>query len=125
MLQSLKYSQLAIRLSLALVFIWFGIHKFLQPEYWLTAWVPDSIERLLAATPIGGRDFIYLNGIFEVLVGTSLITTIFMRFFSALAVMFLVSVVAFHGFNEVIIRDFGLMGGFLALIFWPERRYSN
>lgn len=126
MLQSLRYSNLFLRFGLVIVFVWFGVDKFMHPDYWLNAWVPQGILAFVEKTGITGRDFIYLNGIFEVLVGASLLTNVFIRWFSFAAALFLVTILSFHlrGFNEVIVRDIGLLGGFLALIFWPDRRYS-
>jgi uncharacterized membrane protein YphA (DoxX/SURF4 family) len=123
MVQSLKYSHLVLRLGLAAVFLWFGIDKFLHPGYWADAWLPQSVANLVQRFGLSRNEFMYLNGLFEIIVGTSIISTIFVRFFAALAILFLISVSIFHGFNEIIVRDLGLMGGLLALIFWPDRRY--
>ena len=123
MFQSLKYSNLVLRLSLAIVFFWFGLDKFFHPDYWVNAWVPQSVVLFAANFKVQPTDIIYISGVFEVLVATSLITNIFVAPFSSLAVLFLVSVVSFHGFNEVLVRDIGLIGGFLSLIFWPRQRH--
>ncbi len=123
MFQSLKYSNLVLRLSLAIVFFWFGIDKFFHPDYWVNAWVPQSISLFAANFKIKPIDIIYMSGVFEVLVGTSLVTNIFTVFFSSLALLFLGSIMFFNGFSEILIRDVGLMGAFLSLIFWPRQRY--
>ena len=125
MFQSLKYSNLILRLSLAIVFFWFGIDKFFHPDYWVNAWVPQSISLFAANFKIRSIDIIYISGVFEVLVATSLVTNIFITLFSSLAVLFLVSVMLFHGFSEVLVRDMGLMGAFLSLTFWPRQRYHQ
>jgi len=124
MIQSLKYSHLFIRLGLAFVFFWFGIDKFIDPNYWINAWLPGNILSLIGRIGFSGHEFMYLQGIFEVLVATSLVSTLFIRIFSAVAVIFLITVFIVNGFNAVLVRDVGLIGGFLALIFWPERRFS-
>lgn len=120
---SVRNSQLAIRIGLAIVFLWFGIDKFIQPQYWLDAWVPAFVQDFATSIHIGGRDLINLAGIFEVIVALSLLTGFFMRYLAAAAAVFLVSIIAVHGFNEVIIRDIGLVGALIALIIWPERKY--
>ena len=112
MFQSLKYSNLALRLSLAFVFLWFGIDKFLHPDYWFNAWVPQNFP----------SDIVYALGVFEVLVGVSLVTNIFIFFFSALSVLFLISIMFFNGFNEVMVRDVGLIGALVSLMLWPRNR---
>ena len=125
MFQSLKYSNLVLRLSLSIVFFWFGIDKFFHPDYWVNAWVPQSVSLFAANFKIRPVDIIYASGVFEVLVGTSLVTNIFIVFFSSLALLFLGSIMLFNGFSEVLVRDIGLMGAFLSLIFWPRSRNSS
>lgn len=122
MFQSLKYSNLVLRLSLAIVFFWFGIDKFFHPDYWINAWVPQSVSLFMANFNIRPIDIIYVSGVFEVLVGTSLVANIFIAPFSMLAILFMVSIMIFNGFSEVLIRDVGLIGAFLSLIFWPHQR---
>ena len=124
MFQSLKYSNLALRISLAFVFLWFGIDKFFHPDYWFNAWVPQSVASLLERFGFGSLDIVYALGVFEVLVGVSLLTNIFMFLFSALSVLFLISIMFFNGFSEVMVRDVGLMGALLSLMFWPRSRNS-
>ena len=122
MFQSLWYSNLFLRLGLAAVFIWFGVDKFINPEYWLSAWIPQNIVLLASKIGISGVSVVYASAIFELLVGTSVLSNIFIKVFSVLAIIFLVAVLLFFGVSEVLIRDLGLIGGFLALLFWPERR---
>lgn len=122
MYQSLKYSNLILRLSLAAVFFWFGIDKFFHPDYWINAWIPHSVASLVANFNLRPIDVIYMSGVFEVLVGTSLATDIFIVFFSSLGLVFMGSIMLFNGFSEVLVRDVGLMGIFLSLIFWPRQR---
>jgi len=123
MFQTNMYSQWSIRLGLAAVFLWFGIGAFMQPQYWATAWLPESIARLVEATGMSQANFIILTGIFEVLVAASFVTGFFQRWFAAAGALFLVSMMAFHGINETLVRDVGLVGGLIALALWPERRY--
>ena len=111
MTYSTKYSYLVLRLGLAAVFFWFGIDKFFHPSYWINAWTPawfDSVQLM------------YLLGIFEVLIGLSLLTKVFSKAFSLLGILFLLSIFAVIGITEVTIRDIGLMGGLLAVFLWPE-----
>ncbi|MDP3954161.1 MAG: DoxX family membrane protein [bacterium] len=112
----------ALRIGLAAVFIWFGIDKFFHPLYWINAWVPQDVLSFFGKVGIGDMQFIYLNGIFELIVGVSLLTGVFIRIFSFLAAIFLFLVILFIGFNEVIVRDLGLIGGFIAIALWPRRR---
>lgn len=122
MVQSLRYSNLFLRLGLAAVFIWFGVDKFINPEYWLSAWIPQSIVLIASKIGISGVNIVYVSAIFELLVGASILSNIFIKVFSVLAIIFLATILLFFGVSEVLIRDLGLIGGFLALLFWPERR---
>lgn len=122
MFTSSKFSYLALRLGLAFVFLWFGIDKIFHPLYWLNAWVPDSIESLVLRVNIGLTEFMYLNGIFEILVGLSLITGVFIKVLSILAIIFLINIIAFVGISEVTIRDLALIGGFVSVVLWPNTR---
>ncbi|MEK7121692.1 MAG: DoxX family membrane protein [Patescibacteria group bacterium] len=125
MFQSLRYSNLVLRLSLAIVFFWFGIDKFFHPDYWVNAWVPQSISSFAANFNIRPVDVIYVSGVFEILVGISLATNIFIAFFSSLAILFLGSIMLFNGFSEILVRDIGLMGALWSLVFWPRSRSST
>lgn len=118
---SVKYSQLVLRIGLAVVFFWFGGDKFFHPDYWLSAWIPSWTLALAAKLGIGANQFVYLNGVFEVLIGLSLLSGVFMRFFAALGMAFLIGIFIFIGVSEITVRDAGLLGGLLALFLWPER----
>ncbi len=109
MFSSAKYSYLALRLGLAAVFLWFGINKITHPSYWLNAWMTTS-------------QIIYLCGVFEILTGVSLATGIFSKFFSVLAIVFLVGAAIFVSSGDVMIRDIGLIGGLVAVFLWPAPR---
>lgn len=122
MFYSLKYSNIFLRIGLAFVFFWFGIDKFIHPDYWLNAWVPIKIIDFLANLKIQGSEIVFMIGIFEILVATSLLTNIFVSVFSILAVIFLAGIFIFHGASEVLIRDIGLIGGLLSIFFWPRNR---
>lgn len=125
MFQSLKYSNLVLRISLAIVFFWFGIDKFFHPDYWVNAWIPQTVVLLVESFRLRPVDVIYISGVFEILVATSLVTNIFVPTFSLLAILFLAGIMFFLGFSEVLMRDVGLMGAFLSLIFWPSSRSST
>lgn len=120
MFNSTKYPYLFIRFGLAVVFFWFGVGKLLNPQYWLNAWVPLWLINFISQHGFNGTQFIYLNGIFEILVGLSLVSNIFIKLFSTLAIFFLIVILTVNGFTEVTVRDIGLISGFLAIIFWPS-----
>ena len=121
MFRSYHVAHLTLRIALAVVFLWFGADKFIDPEYWLNAWVPQGVVDAVARIGMSGRDLVFLNGLFEILVAVSLVSGYFIRIFASAAILFLIIVTSMHGFNEVLVRDIGLAGGLLALAVWPER----
>lgn len=122
MFQSFRCSNIFLRLGLAAVFLWFGIDKFIHPDYWLSAWVPQDVLALADRFGISGFDIVNISGVFELLVGASILSNIFIKVFSFLAILFLVSIIFVFGMNEVLVRDIGLVGGLLSLMFWPSRK---
>lgn len=124
MFQSFRYSQLALRFGLAAVFLWFGVDKFIHPEYWINAWMPSQAISIAETIGLTANNLATISGIFEVLVGISLLSNIFTKFFSLLAALFLALIFILfgtQGFNEILMRDIGLIGGLLAIFFWPRK----
>ena len=124
MFQSLRYSNVFLRLGLAAVFIWFGMDKFINSQYWLSVWMPQGVIDIASKIGIGGLDVIYASGVFELLVGASILSNIFIKAFSLLAVIFLVALFFIFGMSEFIVKDVGLIGGLLSLVFWQNRGRS-
>ncbi len=123
MSRSTRLSYLFLRLGLAAVFFWFGGDKFFHPTYWLNAWIPDWVVALGGYIGIDSIPLVYLNGVFDVLIGLSLVTGVFIRFFSFLGAVILLGIFVFIGPSEITIRDIGLIGGLVAIFLWPERDY--
>lgn len=120
MFNSTRYSYLILRLGLAAVFLWLGIDKIIHPNYWLTAWAGRWTISVLSRVGLNSLQFVYLSAIFELLIGISMLSGLFVKFFSLLAIIFLISVFFSVGFGETAVRDIGLIGGFLAIFFWPK-----
>ncbi len=122
MFNSTNTSNLFLRLGLAFVFLWFGIDKFIHPNYWVNAWLPSWFEGILKSLNIESIKFVYLNGIFELVVGLGFLFNIFVKVFAFLTVIFLLLIILSFGLSEVIVRDVGLIGAALALLFWNGRK---
>ena len=105
MIYSSKYSYIVLRVGLAAVFFWFGIDQFIHPVFWLHASVPP-----------------YIQGVLEILIGLSLLTGVFTRFFSLLGILYLIVVILMNGFYFLSVPSLGLIGGLLSIFLWPERR---
>lgn len=121
---SVRTSFFVINFSLAAVFLWFGIDKFVHPFYWINAWVPQWFLLVLQRLTLEPIKFMYLNGAFEVLVGVALISGVLRKFFCLLGMIFVAMVMFSLGVNEILMRDIAIFGGLLAIFLWPEHRYG-
>ncbi len=108
------YTELILRVGLGIVFLIFGIGKFLGDEW------ADTMRSMgfFSYLPWSVDKSIILAGIFETLTGIWLISGKFVRIFSALAALQLVTIMillSFQGIKEV--RDIGLLCMAIALCF--------
>ena len=78
---------------------------------------------LASVFSLSANTIVYAFGLFELLIGISLLANMYVGLFASLAVVFLAIIPFFHGFSEVLVRDIGLIGGLISLIFWPKQRY--
>ena len=98
-----KYAPAFSRYGVGIVFLIFGIWQFVNPSSWegyLPAFVVSNFN---AAT------FIFLNGVFDSLIGTLLISGVFVRVSSLLGIVHLLGIVFSLGWNDVAVRDIGLL----------------
>lgn len=125
MLQSIRYAHLILRFTLAFVFVWFGIDAFIHPSYWINAWLPSWLTAVLNNTGVTQTTFLSALGTFELLTGISLASGIFVRIFCIMATLFLVVIALSFGTSEIVVRNVGIIGGLLALFFWPDKRGNS
>lgn len=105
-----SYAPLLIRVGLGLVFVYFGIDKFLRPEVW-EGWIPPFIK---ASVP--SATFLTMSGVIEIVLGTMLIVGLLTRYAALLVAFFLVGVLATFGADDITGRDVGLLGAALSLV---------
>ncbi len=104
-------------LALGLVFFIFGLWQIINPGYWI-AYLPLFLKNF---DPIL---LFRLNGIFNFIVGLALIFSFYPLIFSFLAAFHLILVIFSFGiFNDIAIRDFGLL--ILALAIFLEKLKKN
>lgn len=103
-----------IRLGLAFVFIYFGIDKLINPINWL-GYIPAWIETII---PL--RQFVFANGIFEIILGLGLLYHKTLRLAANIIILFLAGVITTLGLDEVIARDVGLLFMAIALAVWHK-----
>ena len=77
------YSIPIIRISLALVLLWFGIDELINPENWF-GYIPWQVSSIL---PFSLETFIFLNGIFEIIIGLLLLIGLKTRIIAFIAAL--------------------------------------
>ena len=97
------YAPLVARVALALVFLWFGLNQIFDPDSFL-GYLPPWTSSL----PFSDTTFLLLNGIFEILCGGLLLVGFCTRAASALLALHLLGIADNLGYNDIMIRDFGL-----------------
>lgn len=105
--------------GLGIVFLWIGFDILKHPDAWIgyvPTELPFGLDRVLA---------LKINGVFDAIVGSLLILGWWPKIIAALAALHLIGILVDQGVDQVIIRDVGLLGASLALLFWPKRRYDQ
>ena len=111
---------LILRIGLAAVFIYAGIHMFFDPQSWI-GFVPDWVDKILSR-----EIFLYIHSGLELALGLMLLLGIFLPFVSLVSFFDIVAILLFYGIDDVTFRDFGLAMMALALfLFAKEKRNSK
>ena len=97
------YAPIVLRISLSLVFLWFGLTSIFNPDV-LIGYLPEIAYSL----PISLQNIMLLNGIFEIILGTLLIVGLFTRVVAFILFLHTFGIMFSLGYNDVAIRDFGL-----------------
>lgn len=98
-----KYSPVILRIGIALVFLWFGISQLTDPASW-TSYVPLAVSQIVHPAIV-----VFINGVFEIICGLLLISGLFTRVAAILLGLHLIGIIVGVGYNEIGVRDFGLM----------------
>ncbi len=105
-----------LRLGLAVVFLYFGVSQILDQSMWIYL-VPDRFFIFYIHEVLKSK-LVFINGIFDLIIALSLISGIFIRIFSILGFIHLLSITIFSlGFEPSGIRDLGLAFAMLSLFF--------
>lgn len=103
---------LIIRLVMAFVFFYFGFAQLTDATSW-TSYLPSFVSII----PISATKFVLLNGWFEVVSAVLLILGAYTRLVAFLLSLHLFGIAFSIGMNGVGVRDIGLAGTMLALVF--------
>ena len=91
-----------LRYGLGVVLLYFGFSQIFNPTDW-SGLVPGFVNSIISAS-----DFVFYNGIFEIIFATLLILGIYTRVVAAILTIHLAIITAVLGFIPSGVRDFGL-----------------
>ena len=97
------YAPALARVSISLVFLWFGINQLITPEDF-TGYIPEWILTMSSAQSI-----VLINGISELILGGLLLVGLFIRPVALLLCVHLLTIIVSLGYNDIAVRDAGLM----------------
>ena len=124
-----EYSVFIVRIGLALVFLWFGIHQLINPESFLgyiPQWLYSHPQEMMHEHPLqlmhnipkpSVHFILMFNGIFDSLIGLLLLVGIYTRLIAFIAALHLLSIAFSLGYNDIAMRDLGLTMMAISLIF--------
>ena len=96
-----------------------GVDILRHPGLWIgyaPAKVPLGLTRETA---------LQVSGFFDVVVGLALTVPVWPRLMGALAAAHLLAIIVTQGIDAVLIRDVGLTGAALAILFWPMHYHQK
>lgn len=114
-MQRTSVSKWLLIAALSFVFGYFGIDKFVHPEFWL-GWIPLWMEGLMG---LSRNAWLVVIGLSEALMAVLLIIPVrkVQKIGAILIALHLVAILTQVGWNDIGIRDLGLLLADLALIF--------
>jgi len=120
LMKSEKLSPLILRLAVGLPFFLLGIDQLLHPQQWI-GYLALWAENLLGVEPL---QFFFVNGFFDTVLGLLLILGIFTRVCAVIAALHLTGVILNLGYNEIAIRDLGILLAAVVLALTKKVPYS-
>ncbi len=112
MMINAKYGFIILRITLAVVFLWFGVQQLYVPTEW-AGFVPEFLGKVMSPAI-----FVLLNGVVEVLFGMLLLSGFYVRFVSFILAIHLFGIAISMGYTPIMVRDVGLSLATLAVFFF-------
>ena len=107
-------ARLILIASLAVIFGYFGIDKFINPLIWI-GWIPPWMDGLLGMS----KDvWLRIIGVVEITIALLLVIPVvrIRKIGTGIAIIYLLGILSQTGFNDLGARDFGLLMSALALL---------
>ena len=118
-MHSKDLAPVVLRITLALVFLYFGFSQVYNPDNW-TSFVPE-----FAILPgITANNLVIFNGFLELVCGSFLIMGLYVRLSSLIMAIHLFGITLSIGFTPLGVRDFGLAFATLALYLFGPDNYT-
>lgn len=106
------YSPILVRYGIGLVFLLMGLDQLIHSDYW-TSYFPTNLPFNI---PVASA--VFYNGIFDTAIGVLLIIGFLTRVISIVASLHLISIIYYLGYNDISIRDIGLLLATLSIFFY-------
>ncbi len=113
------FAPVVMRIALGLVMFWFGSQQITSPVSWI-GYLPEWIDKL----PISKMNFVYMNGLFELVFGALLIAGFYTRIVAGLLSLHLFGIAFSVGYNEIGVRDFGLSMALISIFLHGSSAWS-
>lgn len=114
-MSSITLARWSLILGLAFVFAYFGIDKFLHPLIWI-GWIPAWMDGLLGMKPAA---WLQIIGVAEIVIAAAILLPV--RVVQQIAVIGaavqLVAILIVGGWNDIAVRDTGLLTMAIALFY--------
>ncbi len=119
MMNSKELGFVTLRVSLALVFLYFAFMQLSDPGSW-SSFVPERFK----VSGISANNIVLLNGFVELVLGMFLIIGLYTRFASLILGIHLIGIAFSIGFNPLGVRDFGLALATISVFLFGPDRYT-
>ena len=115
-MHSKDLAPVVLRVSIALLFLYFGFSQIYSPDKWVS-FVPE----FAILSGMTANNLVIFNGVLELVLGSFLIVGIYVRFSALILSLHLFGIAISIGFTPLGIRDFGLaFATFVVYLFGPD-----
>jgi len=98
-----ELAKAVLRLGVGAIFLTFGIWQLINSTSWI-GYIPGYVYSFGISVSL----VIVLNGILDLVIGLSLVSGIYLRFFSVIGILRILVIAFSIGFNDVFVRDVGI-----------------